>query len=120
MPEGRRTALRWRGDLATEAARTGAAAGLREAADHLLTKAQDKVPVDSTELRESGRFDVDDAELKAAVSFDTAYAVVQHEDLDLAHPHGGQAKYLEEPSHTEREELRRLLAEQIRQALGTA
>jgi hypothetical protein len=33
----------------------------------------------------------------AEIRFDTEYARRQHDQLDLEHPHGGKAKYLEHP-----------------------
>ena len=45
----------------------------------------------------------DPGTLKAAVSFDTPYAVVQHENLTFHHPGGRQAKYLETPLNASRE-----------------
>jgi hypothetical protein len=35
--------------------------------------------------------------LRGTVTVDQVYAQNQHESLDFRHPHGGQAKYLEEP-----------------------
>lgn len=38
-------------------------------------------------------------DLTGKVIVDQVYAQYQHEGLDLRHPEGGQAKYLEEPLH---------------------
>lgn len=40
-------------------------------------------------------------DLEGHVVVDQVYARLQHEDLTLNHPRGGQAKYLEQPLHTD-------------------
>lgn len=42
------------------------------------------------------------------------YAVVQHERLDFNHPHGGQAKYLEQPLLAMADELTATIAETVK------
>lgn len=42
------------------------------------------------------------------------YAIVQHERLDFQHPHGGQAKYLEQPLLAMADDLTRSLAETVK------
>lgn len=73
----------------------GAAKGLVLSTEHLLQVARTKVPHDEGTLERSGQADVDKASLTGAVSFDTPYAVRQHEDMTLRHEGGRQAKYLE-------------------------
>jgi hypothetical protein len=102
-------------------------AGVQAAADVLLEASQRLVPVDTGALRDSGQ--VTQEGLEAAVSYgredgagrdgqDTAaYAAVQHERLDYAHPNG-QAKYLEQPMSSEREAIVGALAEELRKALA--
>lgn len=40
---------------------------------------------------------VGDGTLTGELTVDQVYAHIQHEALDFKHPHGGQAKYLEQP-----------------------
>ena len=70
----------------------GAAEGMQEAAEGVLVRSSQLVPVDSGTLRESGRA-VSDG-LVAAVTYTADYAVYVHERLDVYHP-DGQAKFLE-------------------------
>ena len=37
-------------------------------------------------------------DIRIVVGYTAAYAIVQHENMELNHPNGGQAKYLEEPA----------------------
>jgi hypothetical protein len=60
---------------------------------------------------------VDEASLTAAVSYDTPYAVVQHERLDFRHAPGRTAKYLENSLNAARQEVAALIAAQIRRSL---
>lgn len=41
----------------------------------------------------------------AVVAYTTHYAVRVHEDLQMPHPRGGEAKYLEKPARTKRKEI---------------
>ena len=68
---------------------------LKIIAADLQGKAQRLAPVDSGDLRGSGFSEVDG--LDATVGFTEPYALRQHEEMDYAHPRGGQAKYLETP-----------------------
>lgn len=56
--------------------------------------------------------------LSGKVIVDQVYAQYQHEGLDLRHPRGGQAKYLEEPLFTERGAAMRRLARDPFKPLG--
>lgn len=100
-----------------KAERDGAVIGLRKAAEHLLEVSRQLVPIEEGTLERSGVASVDDGRLVAAVSYDTPYAVRQHEDLTLRHDPGRQAKYLEEPMQTERGTMLDLVATEIRRSL---
>lgn len=82
-------------------------AGLQAAADHLLATANQTVPLDQGPLQESGT--VTPAPGAAVVSYDTAYAVRQHEDTSLNHAPGRRARWLELAADEERSELDRLV-----------
>lgn len=101
------------------AERAGAVRGLALAAEHLLQASRLQVPIEEGTLERSGVASVDPASLRAAVSYDTPYAVRQHEDLALSHDDGRKAKYLEDPARDEAETMRALIAAQIRRALRT-
>jgi hypothetical protein len=90
--------MEWFGDGLAESIR---AAGLKELprqAERLLTAAKKEAPVDTGDLMRSGTVTMSIAGQggQAEVSFNTPYAVVQHENMGFAHPHG-KAKYLEDP-----------------------
>jgi len=89
--------VKWHGAKVTAAERIGAARGLFLWASHVEEEAKRIVPFDKGTLARSSVASVDESALKAAVSFDTPYAVVQHEDLTLHHAMGRMAKYLERP-----------------------
>jgi ketosteroid isomerase-like protein len=105
--------MRWHGRrLWTSRGRRLASEGLQRALEHTLGKAKELVPLDEGTLERSGRVDVDG--LNGSISFDTVYAVRQHEELDWKHLPGRQAKYLEQPMNTERETMLRLMAVPLR------
>lgn len=109
--------LRFNGAAATGAIRAGAARGLLLAAEHVLALSKDVVPLDEAALSRSGTATVDESTLTAAVSFDTPYAVVQHERLDYRHAPGRQAKYLEQPLNASKGPVGRIIEAEVRRAL---
>jgi hypothetical protein len=110
--------LKWNGEVAVKRARAGAVRGLKLAAELLLSESNKLVPLDEGTLMHSGRATVDTESLEGMVSYDTPYAVVQHEALDFIHPNGRQAKYLEDAWMGWSPEFVHIIGEQIRRALG--
>ncbi len=51
--------------------------------------------------------------VRGSVVVDQAYAQYQHEGLDLKHPRGGQAKYLEQPFYAEHQGYLRDIAARV-------
>ena len=80
-------------DGARAAILAAAGLGIALAAEHVLGEAQALVPLEEGTLERSGRATADG--LTASVSFDTPYAVRQHEDMTASHASGRTAKYLE-------------------------
>lgn len=91
--------------------------GLRLGAEHVLGASRALVPLEEATLERSGTATVDEAKLTAAVSYDTPYAVRQHEELDWQHDEGRQAKYLEQPMHEEQTVVAEIIAAELRRAL---
>lgn len=112
-----RAELRFDGAAATAAVRDAAARGLLMAAEHVLSISQDRVPIDEAALQRSGTASVDEGTLQAAVAYDTPYAARQHEELTWRHAPGRRSKYLESALNDSRDEVRAVIAAQIRRAL---
>ena len=112
-----RSEITWHGDEVQQAIREAVAQGLALAAEHLVQVSRELCPHEEGTLERSGTASVDEAELRAAVAYDTPYAVRQHEDLTLNHKRKGQAKYLEQPAGTEAGTMRDKVATEIRRAL---
>lgn len=68
--------------------------GVRAALEVVGDASDRLVPVDEGDLRNSRRVTMD-GDLAGDVSYGTDHARVIHERLDLHHPNGGQAKFLE-------------------------
>lgn len=108
--------VRWQGHrLWTTRGRRAASDGLRRALEHTLSESKKIVPLDEGTLERSGRVDVDG--LNGAISYDTIYAVRQHEELTWRHLPGRQAKYLEQPMNSERDVMLRIMAVPLRRWL---
>ena len=99
------------------AMRAGAARGLALAAEHVLGEAMKRVPIEEHILEESGTVTTDPGNLRAAVVFDTPYAVVQHEDMALRHDDGREAKYLENAMNAETATVQTIIAQTIKGVL---
>lgn len=61
-----------------------------------------------------------DGSARTAVGYSIPYAVRIHEDLEMAHPNGGQAKYLEQPARTHAQELRQIIRQSLRAGMTFA
>ena len=68
------------------------------ALDHLASVSKDQVPLDQGPLKNSCGVDVNEDGSQGTVSYDTPYAVVQHENMQYNHQRGRKAKYLEDPT----------------------
>lgn len=89
--------------------------GITIAAEHVLGVAKGQVPIEEHTLEESGFTSVDGVHhIRAAVSFDTPYAVKQHEDMTAKHDKGRNAKYLENAFNSEQEAVKKIIAGELR------
>ncbi|MER5769553.1 hypothetical protein [Streptomyces sp. NPDC001985] len=86
--------------------------GLQRALEHTLGVSNSRVPLDEGTLERSGRVNVDG--LNGAISYDTVYAVRQHEELEWKHAPGRQAKFLESAMNDQRAVMLRLMAVPLR------
>ena len=92
------------------------AQALHLATEHVLSEANKQVPHDEGTLERSGRASNDGR--RGAVSYDTPYAVRQHEDMSLHHHGKGQAKWLENTMAQESKTVGAIIAQSIRGKLG--
>jgi hypothetical protein len=111
-----RTEVIWAGAAASATVHAAAAKGLRIAGEHVLQESREIVPIDEGPLIRSGAVDVDPQKLICAVSYDTPYAVIQHE-IPMRHAPGKTHKYLEGPLNANASTIRDLVAATIRRAL---
>ncbi|MGF0176716.1 hypothetical protein ACQF36_41560 [Streptomyces sp. Marseille-Q5077] len=112
-----RSRLRWNGAAALRGTRAGAVRGLRLAAEHVLAESRKIVPIEEATLERSGVATVDESSLTAAVSYDTPYAIRQHEKLNYRHDAGRSAKYLERPLTEQASTVAEIIAAQLRRSL---
>lgn len=117
MSDDVRVEFSWAGPYVVMRSRAGGLSGLRLASEHLLEAANRTVPIEEGTLERSGVAAVDEGALKGAVSYDTVYAVYQHERLENRHAPGRRAKWLELAFMEEGDVMRALIATAIRRAL---
>lgn len=111
-----RTAMTWNGDAVLAREEAAARRGVHDAAEHLLGKSQQRVPLEVGTLQSTGR--VIGAGLRQGVSYGTVYARRQHEELTWRHRPGRTAKYLEGPLNEEAAVMQAIIAAEIRRALS--
>ena len=87
---------------------------LGEAMEHIRGVAAELTPVETGRLVGSAAVHVEGDE--ASITYDGPYARFQHERLDLRHEHG-QAKFLEQPMHSEAQKAVEIIAQRLRGAL---
>lgn len=71
--------------------------GIHAALDVVASASQAQVPLDKGPLQASCAVDVSDDGKEGTISYDTPYAVRQHEETGYNHQRGRKAKYLEGP-----------------------
>lgn len=74
--------------------------GMWSALDYLAGVSKNEVPLDQGVLKNSCAVDVADDGSQGTVSYDTPYAVRQHEEMGYQHQGGRKAKYLEDPANS--------------------
>ncbi|MBT2466564.1 hypothetical protein J7E97_01465 [Streptomyces sp. ISL-66] len=112
-----RARLRWNGDDATAAIRSGLLRGLSLAGELTLQATRQRVPIAEGTLERSGAVSVDEQTLTAAVSYDVPYAVRVHEDMTARHSPGRSAKYVEAVLPEVAVDVQAVIAAQVRRAL---
>lgn len=98
----------------TGAIEDAAKLGLIKAAEYVLEKANRTIPHERGDLQDSGHVSVNDDGTRAAITYDSPYAVRQHEELTWHHNDGRRAKWLEKTLVEEADTVRQIIAEEIR------
>lgn len=84
----------WNSSGAIRVATRSMREGIHDIMQEVLERAIADAPLDTGELKESGRLNINKS--STSIIFDVEHAAVQHERLDYNHPRGGKAKYLED------------------------
>lgn len=87
------------------------------ATEHWLSEANKSVPHEDGTLERSGQASNDGK--RGAVSYDTSYAVRQHEDMSLHHDGKGEAKWLENTGSREAKTMGQIVATTLRKRVGS-
>lgn len=107
--------LEWNGDQAARKITTGKTSAARQGAHLLRDEAVQRTPLETGTLRNSAKVTAGDGE--AAVSYNTPYAVKQHEEIGYAHK-DGQAKFLETAMVDNRDKIAEAIATHLRRIIG--
>lgn len=98
----------------------GALEGVTLAGENVLRKSNVHVPLQEGTLERSGTVEaeVEGESAVAAISYNTPYAVAQHEDLTYRHDEGRNAKFLENAWNEARDDTLAIVATSIRKRTG--
>lgn len=107
----------WHGPTIAKQYKSAGADALLIAAEWLLQESNAGVPLDEGTLERSGVATVDEGRGIAAVSYDTPYAVRQHEDLTARHAPGRHAKYLELAMTRSRPKIIKIIQTQMKRRI---
>lgn len=97
-------------ELAQEVVEKAAMKGLVKLANNILGEAKQQCPVDTGTLRNSGAIQKSTADKTVTISFNTPYALRQHEE------HKNKAKYLERPFNERVKNARYFVEKEIAEA----
>jgi hypothetical protein len=104
----------WRGAQFSSLVTAGGVRGLNLAAERLRALSVPRAPKQTGALRNTAQVTpATTGDPVSSVSYDTPYAVKQHEELDYRHD-DGEAKYLEKPLREHSDELLAIIARSIR------
>lgn len=103
---------KWYGDDILKDIQNSIPVALKDAAEFLLDEALKRVPIEDGTLANSGNTSVNKNE--AFVTFDTPYAIRQHEDLTLHHKNGRSAKYVERPARENQKKIETIIADTLK------
>lgn len=94
----------------------GSVRGVGIAAEYVLAESRKQVPHDTGVLERSGRASTEQSgdTARGAVSYDTPYAVDQHEGTHYRHRKGRKAKYLEDPLNSSQGKVAGIIAAELR------
>lgn len=111
--------MNWQGRrLWTRGGKARAARGLQLALEHVLAESNRIIPLEEGTLMRSGETSIDEGNLTGTVSYNSPYAVRQHEELTWRHAPGRQAKYLETAVNTSRQDCARIMQQELRRWLN--
>lgn len=110
-----KVAMAWNPARVTAAMREDAQRALDDAAEFLLEEANRTAPIEEGTLIGSGVVSRT-GDLTVAASYDTPYAVRQHEDTRLRHDPGRRARWLAYTWREQSPRIARFLAERMRRS----
>lgn len=108
--------VKWNDGPAKALARKTAMAAAIDVAEDIGTASMDEAPVLSGTMRRSEAVTPSPARMKVYISYNTPYAVRQHEELEYNHT-DGKAKYLEDPLNRKRKSGIRYIQRKVNEAL---
>lgn len=84
---------------------------LQDITEFILHESNKIVPFEEGTLKRSGYPDVEGK--RGTISYDTPYAIYQHEATDWAHSHGQEAKFLEKAIKNNQKKVMKYIEEEF-------
>lgn len=110
---------KFKGKSPIKSIRSAQLKGANLAAEYLLGESNAIVPIEEATLERSGAASTQQGAkgTTLAVSYDTEYAVVQHESMDFKHDPGRRAKYLESTFNSKNDKALQVIADTVKGAI---
>lgn len=112
----RESRVEWHGDKVIDSTRENGVKALWAGGEHILHKGNETVPYLEGILAASGHVSVSKSNLVAAISYDTPYAVKQHEDITLRHTGRRRAQWLRLTLQEQMHRVLQLMADQLKRS----
>lgn len=103
-------------DRAKNMLRKASLKSLADVGHFILDESNTIAPLEDGTLINSGQVAVDEEKLTVTISYDTPYALRQHEDLELHHENGRRAKFLTSAVDDNRRRIKEYLEKDIQGA----
>lgn len=105
----------WKSKQISAKVHDAALQGLVGGGNVILKESNQRAPLEEGALVESGKVIVHGQQV--TISYDTPYAIKQHEDLRLHHPNGRRAKFLESALKENTNTVQQYVADEIGKVL---
>lgn len=109
--------MKWDDSKAKRIVRTAGLKAINDVIEDIATDSQNEAPLLSGTMERSQAVAENRSQMEVYISYNTPYAIKQHEELGYRHAPGRKAKYLEDPFNRKKGPGLKYIEKKIKQAL---